>query len=451
MIIIPAIVAAGNRFIAGAAGTAALAMLVTAGAAQRPAQTCPAQPTPTLSSEMPADVCIPSGFKDIAVDYFDDYSWRAFIALAWPAADGHRGVPAPGRAITAAGPPVFDTYKATWEIFHHDGTDPVPAYDRYDPASANPCGVTSSFGDLTIGSWSGVDDIGQAGGGVLDGPLVAQNGRYIRTVTSFNRIAFEHIVRHRFYLRSALPPVPRPRPDRPVIDFPDGSVAVKSAWVDVTGFPAALVNRLYTRRATVKRAGSTGCASITMGLVGLHIAQKTPSRPQWIWSSFEQRDTVPPAWPDSPGAFVLNDGRGTPMPAANPLKLVPLASEPAQPFNVFRDPGAPILTPTDLTSFAYKRLLAGTPWQYYRLVVTQWPRLEGEQSDPIPDTVDGSPANTFPGVGAISAFANTTMESFNQKNAQTGCMNCHNRARLTTDFMWTVFDHAYPASITPAP
>ena len=72
------------------------------------------------------------------------------------------------------------------------------------------------------------------------------------------------------------------------------------------------------------------------------------------------------------------------MPERSPLSLAPLAPEPVQPFNVVRDAGAPILTATELTSFAYQHLLEGTPWQYYRLVVTQWPRLEGNQATPIP-------------------------------------------------------------------
>ena len=123
---------------------------------------------------------------------------------------------------------------------------------------------------------------------------------------------------------------------------------------------------------------------MTVGLIGLHIAQKTPSRPQWIWSSFEQVDAVPPKWADWPGTFALNDATGAPMPEQNPLSLAPLAPEPVRPFNVVRAADAPILTATELTSYGYRHLLAGTPWQYYRLVVTQWPRLEGNQADPIP-------------------------------------------------------------------
>jgi hypothetical protein len=438
--------------VVAAAAVAGLALFASARAAQRPeANGCPAAPVPVLSSEMPADVCIPDGFKDIAVEYFDDYSWRAFVALVWPAAPGRRGVPDASKDVVAPGPRVFETYKAMWEVFQPEGAAPDPDFDAYGGPEANPCGAASAFGDVTIGSASGIDDIGQAGIGALDPPIVAQNGRYVRTATFFNQIEFDHIVGNRFFLRSALPDVPRPRPELPVISFPDGSIAVKTAWVDITGLPPALTSRFYTRPALVKRAGGEGCARATLGLIGLHIAQKTPSRPQWIWSSFEQKEVVPPPWADWPGAFVLHDGTLAPMPQSNPLSLAPLAPEPVPPFNIVRDPKQDILTRTDLTTFAYQRLLEGTPWQYYKLVVTQWPRLEGNQADAIPAQVDGSPPNTFPGTGAFSAFANVTMETFDQSRVELGCMSCHNRARMTADFMWSVVDHAHPARFEPAP
>ena len=95
--------------------------------------------------------------------------------------------------------------------------------------------------------------------------------------------------------------------------------------------------------------------------------------------------------------------------------------------------------------------VAGTPWQHYHLIVTQWPRMDGNQATPIPATQDGSVPNTFPGTAAFSAFANLTMETFDQGSIQLGCMNCHNRVRLQHDFMWTVADHAYPPQFPMTP
>jgi hypothetical protein len=435
---------------AGVIGAAAVMTLTNAGAVQPSgAHACPARPTPIIVSQAPADVCVPEGFTDIPMEYFDDYSWRVFLALVWPAAPGHRGVPS-SQGIAAPGPRVFETYKAMWEVFHGDGSAPDIAFDKYDAAEHNACAVTPKFGDLIIGSVSGIDDIGQAGIGALDPPLVAQNGRYVRTSTFFNQAQFDHIVGNGFFQRQNLPAVPSPRPERPVIEFPMGSIAVKTAWIDIADLSPAVVKRLYTRPAVVKHATGGGCSRITVGLVGLHIAQKTPTRPQWIWSSFEHEDNVPPARPNAPGVFTFNNGVRAPMIEKNPLSLVPLASEPAKPFNVERADSAPILTPTELTNYSYQHLLAGTPWQHYKLVMTQWPRLEGNQAAPVPASQDGSVPNTFPGMGAFSAFANVTMETFDQKGVQLGCMSCHNRARMTADFMWTVLDHSYPSRLAPA-
>ena len=136
------------------------------------------------------------------------------------------------------------------------------------------------------------------------------------------------------------------------------------------------------------------------------------------------------------------------MPTSNPLSLAPLARQPVHPFNVERLATAPIHPLTVLMNFRYQELLKGTVWQYYRLVVTQWPRLEGNQAVPVPASQDGSVPNTFPGLGAFSAFANVTMETFDQGRVQLGCMSCHNEARMPADFMWTVVNHAYPAQIS---
>jgi hypothetical protein len=398
---------------------------------------------------MPADVCIPDGFTDVPVNYFDDFSWRSFLAMVWPAAPGRRGIAEADKPVGSPGPRVFETMKSLWEVFHDDGSTPAPDFQAYDNPAYNACHTRAQFGDLVLASFSGIDDIGQAGAGELTGPLVAQNGRYVRYQTLYNQTAFDFIVRNRYYLRNNLPKVPSPRPATPVMEFPIGSIIVKAAWLDMAGFPEGQVKRYYKRSATVRVPGTATCAPITVGLVGLHIIQKTPSRPQWIWSSYEQIDNVPPSRFGEPVKFTFHDIGKAPMPTENPLTVVPLARQPVAPFNVERPFNAKVHPKTELTNYQYQELLKDTVWQYYGIVVTQWPRMEGNQALPVPASQNGDITNTFPGAGAFSAFANVSMETFDQGRPQLGCMSCHNRARMPADFIWSVLDHAYPANYSP--
>ena len=132
---------------------------------------------------------------NLTIDYFDDYSWRAFVAMVWPAAKGQRGVPDAAKDVGAAGPRVFETYKSLWEIFHDDGSAPNPDFNSAGAAADNACRADAGFGGVVLASKNGIDDIGQAGIGELLGPLVAQNGRYVRYQTLYNRVEFDEIVR----------------------------------------------------------------------------------------------------------------------------------------------------------------------------------------------------------------------------------------------------------------
>jgi hypothetical protein len=423
-----------------------MALLLPAAFAQR----CPDPPVQTVSSPAPpTDVCIPKGFTGIPLEYFDDYSWKLFIAMVWPAEANHRGVADAKKTIGDPGTRVFETEKSLQEVFHGDGSAPAD-FDGDDGAAYNACKITPDVGEPILAATPAYGDIGQAGNGELTGPLAAQNGRYVHYQTLYNRPLFEKIAREKLYLRSALPEVPSPRPKTPVIDFPTGSMAMKAAWVDMTGFSPEQVKRYYTREAVVLDPATGKCSRATVGLVALHIVQKTPSRPQWIWSSFEQVDNVPPARMDSPGKFMFHNGGADAMPEESPLSLQPLAAQPVKPFNVVRLPDFPIHPRTALTNLFYERLLKGTVWANYQLVVTQWPRLDGDQSIPVPATQNGDISNTFPGADATSATANVAIESFDQSRPQLGCMSCHNRARMQVDFMWSVLDHAFPANLAPA-
>jgi hypothetical protein len=292
-----------------------------------------------------------------------------------------------------------------------------------------------SFGDLVLGSFSKFENLGEAGFGNLVGLLPAQNGTYTRYSSFFNQTEFNQILNQGLYLRSNL--------SLGSVTFQNGSIDLKSAWIDMTNVQNP--ERYYTRTAWVLNPFTTPsptCTQTTVGLVGLHIVSKTPSRPQWIWSTFEQIDNVPGP---SSGPFTYNNGDGSPMPPPpNPDPWPPTSATPVI-FNVERK--TPISGSTANTNKKYQSELAqkGGPWQFYQLVMTQWP-LQLNRPQPIPPR---TPDNTFPGTGANSAFTNVTLETFDQTNITTGCMNCHEVTRQATDFLWSLRINAWPSTIPP--
>ena len=430
----PTIATRPTRLLRLIALSVALGILAWARFVEAQAQ-CP-NPPPVVTNvpQPPADVCLPPNVPGVPFQFFDDFSWRSFVAMVWPALDGQRGMPDTSKSVGGSGPRVFETYKALAEVFHNDGSAPS-AWNDFDPPSQNPCGVQIKFGDLVLASFSKFSNLGQAGFGTLVGPLVAQNRTYVRFATSFNQTEFTGIMNGKWFLRSNIPAAG--------VTFSNGSIDIKSAWIDVAGIKNP--QRFYTRSATVLDPQSGKCAQTMVGLVGLHIVQKTPTRPQWIWTTFEQVDNVPGSGAQSP--FTFNNGSGTPMPSKNPFPINPLPLPTPAPFNVSRV--KPISPSTQATNAAYQKALSGTPWQFYQLVMTQWP-LCLPTCDP---SMRGTPGNTFPGNGATTAFANTTLETFDQASIFTGCMACHNVTQTVsgvqngTDFLWSLKDHAFPPNV----
>ena len=450
-----------------------LGVLSTHPSAAQGTKSCPASPpnppAPNLSAPaatlIPEDECEPPHFQTNPIAFFDDYSWQAFIALVWPAKAGQRGVADPSQPLGAAGvPSVFETYKTDWETFQPNAKAPT----EWNSFSFNsvPCSNARDIqpGDMVLASFHEFGNVGEAGIRQLVNVLVAQNRTYVVYLPAYNQLEFNLIADKKLYDAANLPPRSTPGTDAPVVPAPNGAMTLKSSWIDMTGI--AHSERFHTRTAWVKNLSTGVCEKKTVGLVGLHIVQKTPNRPQWIWSTFEHVDNVP----DSPlpsgvarQPFTFNNGDGSPMPSSvtqlcapytNSNKPCPylVASAPASPpppFNVDRLPPNPpkpaINGSTTKTNEAWQGALRqqGSVWQFYKLVMTQWPVVT--QPPPPPKSCgkspgcDGSPENTFPGTtfGAPSAFANTTLETFDQTTVFHGCMECHNSAR-NTDFVWSL-------------
>jgi hypothetical protein len=486
------------RRISAAATVAALLPLVCSPAL---AQSCTA-PTASISSPTPpVDVSsqVDNCPGTIQLNIFDDFSWRSFIALIWPAAQGQRGVSDKTQTnFSVSGPLVFETYKADWETFPPPSApNPPPAPSPWTSfaGTANPCGssVNIGWGDLALASYTKFGNLGLADfGAFFVGPVISSGfsqspseQAYLRYQPSYNQTEFDQIRDNQWYLRSNIGNLTFCSNGATIggKQCPaENSIDLKSAWMDMASVPASLRSRYYIKKAWVLDPTNNTCTQREMGLVGLHIVTKTPSRPQWIWSTFEQIDNVPPvtgATPTTNTVFNLNDGKSTggagPMPGNDPYCVkgdpdnpcpgnppppneMPAAASQATRFNVTRTQN--IGTGSDTTpatNSAYQKLLASaapnSPWQYYQLVMTQWPLPGSTPSNP------GTPGFTFPGVATPvnSSFSNVTMETFDQASIFTGCMLCHNATAHPNgdstpgnDFLWSLAVNAYPLPAPPS-
>jgi hypothetical protein len=317
---------------------------------------------------VPDDVCLPRHQplpERIPLAYFDDHAWRSFIAVVWPALDGERGVPDPRGVIETAAPRdtipdgpsvVFETYKADWETFRFDGQKPaqwkdwqrdnwssaqlqcIPDRDAVARPKAYDFFLMPSAADYRpvepnphYGLFDNVVKFTGKPGTVL----VAQNGSLVRYLAAYNEIEFNQILVRKWYLLDELPP------KKDAVEFLDGSMSVKSAWIDmgrldesgthlVSGYTVAYPETFHRRKAWLYDPFTGHCAQHVVGLVGLHIVHKTPTQHEWIWASFEHVNNVPDrsslatlppgstgsrcaSAPSNPSYYTFNDGSLTSM------------------------------------------------------------------------------------------------------------------------------------------
>jgi len=399
----------------------------------------PGSPRPAISHQMFSDVCFlkPDPFGAVpSTIFFDDFAWRSFLALVWPAQQGQRGRPDSSLRLDAQDrPAVFETLKAEWEVFQKDGRDPQSWSDY---GGTLPCEIPGNlaFGDMILASFAKFDSILQANFAAFSGALVSQNGKYVRYSSGFNQTLFQQIADGKFFIAKNLHDSFTP--------FPAASIRVKASWIEMEGIEKP--ERFHTRQAWLLDRATGRCEQKQVGLVGLHIVAKTPSIPQWVWATFEHVDNVP--GPHTSGPLTFNKGDDKPMPDTNPIACDttnPCPATPVAPYNVVRvhpiigDPPAdarPEFSTAD-TNKQYRDMLArdypDSHWHNYQLVMTQWP------VHPNRPDLDGSIEDTFPGLNVITgicraagtdsacltASANSTIETFLQDTVATGCMACH--------------------------
>jgi hypothetical protein len=228
------------------------------------------------------------------------------------------------------------------------------------------------------------------------------------------------------------------------------AIMIKAAWRNLSPLPPAQRSRYYTVNAWIYNSSTKQCSQQPMGLVGFHIAQKTSLFTEWIWSTFEQVDNVPPQAGGVPSSF--NNGTDNPSTGTQGFANRPQyqASNPGQlppnptPTQVARLNPIPTTPPgastVDVNNTFHAALPKSSVWQNYQLVITQWPTNPTSFKPPAnrgmyPQDCGGA----FPVNGAVNVTLETYFQNATLATGAFGnsCMSCHfNAGTGLRDFSW---------------
>jgi hypothetical protein len=458
------------------AGFIALGMALAAGPVFDPSR--PIRLLPTIPADVDPAVrsaLLARGEILLAHRLFEQQQWAVFVALNWPV--DAAGKPRP--SLGSPGQPRWSNWIETYQVFKPAGAAPdtwddrtrsLPLADKVQMPLPNEMGAVplppidsrtarvlhnrSSIQKLNV-----ADEVNQA----FSFAIWDQNGNPVHYESLLNRVEYDFIVEKGLYeaggLAAYLAKVGK-------LTFPAGrfagnklgAIELKLAWRILD--PATDdFSRYLTQPAYVASGGDTPTwTQVVVGLVGFHIAQKTETSPQWIWSTFEHVDNVAV---DRLTSIKTADGKRRALRASfnNPdCEWCPV--------NVPVPPGAdgkrrtqiarlvPIRPETAALNRRMRAALkaAGSKLQFYEMIGTQWPtdpaappqagaafpgavtNLSGGK--PLPVYLVNSVMETFSQVGNLPAREQPRAVSTSSRPVfgNGSCMGCH--ASSPYDFSW---------------
>jgi hypothetical protein len=283
-----------------------------------------AQTITVSPAEPPAD--IPGGAQPATFEDAAAFAWQEFIALNWPA-KAQTGAAGDREALDVSKKfgqvdPTFDT-PLVWETFRHKleiypgtGTphgganyDALPQY-FYDPASVGTTDGQVQACDTADPTtpWNNLDEQSEIG---LDqifagaGPGAQFTGQQILFEAKANRIEYDYVFQNGWYVKNSAPTTATktyiqtnkqspPPGSTDLVSFLNGTIELKAAWRELT--PAELASGRF-HVAKVRFYQLSGSAEpcyldAEWGLVALHIIQKTPTAPYFIYATFGQADNL---------------------------------------------------------------------------------------------------------------------------------------------------------------
>lgn len=395
----------------------------------------PAVVTPAIAkSGLPCSLAFnnPTVNLETLQEAFDFNSWLTFVALS---------APADGSPIGTDAPAVWESWQDIFSVMLPDGAPPPPFGSSVPPPAICTGGPAGMRVMQMISKTPTTPTVSVAGQPLNTGPMIDQNGHYVRYQILINEPMYDYIVDNGLYSKAGQDKFTDP------ISFPVGdtektgtkgtigAIVVKASWkVLDPDDPNDNAANFHVTRAYVYTPPSTGvkesCVTETLGLTGLHIVHKTAAEPQWIWSTFEHVKNVPTA------AGVSKIPAGTHFNFYNAscsTSACPVNKQPKQPWDPSVDPypggfhsqivrttkyPAEAMRSAALWNGQFQPALAGTVLPNYELITTQWPTDAKNKTDP-----NGVPFPVF--------AANSTMETYVQGNvpqASSSCMACHGNA-----------------------
>jgi len=302
-------------------------------------------PAITIDYSVPGELNPASGGAPTATpEQAAAFAWQEFIALNWPA--GSAQVPPEKRDTHSSacrfGDPssncallVWETLRGKVEIFPGNGSPPhgypgsneasswgyddPPAYIYGGAGAISACDMKQA-NDKT--PWINLDETDQItldsmyAGVVLPGSSPGNaSPQLIRFLAKANRSQYVYVAgnssptdmtrqwwqsvpqdvvnRTKDYLKTKM--ASPPENSKAMVSLPNGTIEMKAGWRPLN--PSEIASGLFhTQMVRFYEASSDGFSACyrdaTWGLVALHIIQKTPSAPYFIYATFEQTDNI---------------------------------------------------------------------------------------------------------------------------------------------------------------
>lgn len=471
-------------------------------------------PVITISRVVPTD--IPGGAPGASLTAAAAFAWQEFIALNWPAvpqtgAPGTRDQADAGAKFgVRAYPLAWHTYRGKVEIFPGTGNPagctlnqggtacaqmPGSGYGYDAPPryiySQVPIPPASGSPDPTT-PWINLDENSEIGLDKMFAGVAAANapplGNQILFLAKANRAEYDYVAGNGWWGLTPPPPfsatatyVSTNRRDPPpgssnLVSFPNGTIELKAAWRKLA--PTEDASRYYQAPVRYYVTGANSKPAYvddTLALVALHIIQKTPTAPYFVYATFEQADNItdkngkpvedpdgrfigtpPPSTPMNPNITSKNAVSANPASASSIQQLSPATSsvDPAGQLYYVNTPNTP--TPQGkiavnmrehtipgeiiavnaaahqaIAAYAAQNGVGSTPWAYYKLINVQSRPIAGKQPGV---TYTGPDAATFYQANSVVETDYSLQVFSGQFQPPLNATNTPNVTDLITDF-----------------